>query len=65
MARSAAQQPRSMVFSAVRNVFLAARDDRETQLFLAFLGAKSFDRDSTVNPKMVLNDINNQRTSST
>jgi len=50
----------SMIFSAVRNVFLANRDNRAEQLFIAFLGAKDYTRDAPVNPKLVLNQINNE-----
>lgn len=50
----------SMIFSAVRNVFLTARDDRAEQLFISFLGAKGFTRDAPVNSKLVLNQINNE-----
>ena len=50
----------SMIFSAIRNVFLAAHDDRSEQLSIAFLGAKDFTRDAPVNPKLVLNQINNE-----
>lgn len=50
----------SMIFSAIRNVFMTARDDRSEQLFIAFLGAKDFTRDAPVNPKLVLNQINNE-----
>lgn len=50
----------SMIFSAVRNVFLASRDSRDQQIFIAFLGAKDFTRDSTPTPKLVLNNINNE-----
>jgi hypothetical protein len=50
----------SMIFSAVRNVFLSARDERAEQLFISFIGAKDFTRDAPVNPKLVLNQINNE-----
>jgi hypothetical protein len=50
----------SMVFSAIRNVFMAAHDQRAEQLFIAFLGAKDFTRDAPVHPKLVLNQTNNE-----
>jgi hypothetical protein len=50
----------SMIFSAIRNVFLTAHDDRAEQIFLAFLGAKDFSRGAPVNPKLVLNKRNNE-----
>ncbi|MCI0539027.1 MAG: DUF262 domain-containing HNH endonuclease family protein [Verrucomicrobiales bacterium] len=50
----------SMVFSAIRNVYLAANDKRAEQLFVAFLGAKDFTRDAQAHPKIVLNKINNE-----
>ena len=50
----------SMIFSAIRNVFLASRDSRAEQLFIGFLGAKDYTRDASVNPKLVLNHINNE-----
>jgi|SRR5262245_36346972 len=50
----------SMIFSAIRNVFLAARDNRAEQIFLSFLGAKDFTRDAMPSPKLVLNHLNNE-----
>jgi len=50
----------SMVFSAIRNVYLAANDKRAEQVFVAFLGAKDFTRDAQAHPKIVLNRINNE-----
>src|ERR1017187_5001870 len=49
----------AMLFSAVRNVFLAARDERAQHIELAFLGSKSFTRDATLTPKLALNKITN------
>jgi uncharacterized protein with ParB-like and HNH nuclease domain len=49
----------SMIFCAIRNIFNAARDPRGDRLFTAFLGAKDFTRDAPINPKLVLNNINN------
>src|SRR5215213_2602210 len=48
----------TMLFSAVRNVFLASRDKREQQIEAAFLGAKGYSRDAVLTPKLVLNRIN-------
>lgn len=50
----------SMIFSAVRNVFLTARDERSEQLSISFLGAKDFTRDAPVKSKLVLNHVNNE-----
>lgn len=50
----------SMIFSAIRNVFLASNDDRAEQVFLAFLGARDYSKDSEPTPNLVLNRINNE-----
>jgi len=50
----------SMIFSAIRNVYLAANDTRADQMFVAFLGAKDFTRDAQPHPKVVLNQVNNE-----
>ena len=50
----------SMIFSSIRNIFLAAQDKRENQLYIAFLGAPDFSRNAPANPKLVLNKINNE-----
>jgi uncharacterized protein with ParB-like and HNH nuclease domain len=50
----------TMLFSAVRNVFLATKDPRAQQIELSFLGAKGFDRDAPLTPKLELNKINNE-----
>lgn len=50
----------SMIFSAIRNFFEASHDQRSGQIFIAFLGAKDFTRDSVATPKLVLNQINNE-----
>jgi hypothetical protein len=50
----------SMVFSAIRNVFLSAHDPRENQIFIAYLGGRDFSRDAQPRPKLVLNKINNE-----
>lgn len=50
----------TMLFSAIRNIFLASRDDiRSTQIETAFLGSKGFSRDAIATPKVALNRINN------
>lgn len=49
----------SMVFSAIRNVFLTAQDERGINLFTDFLGAKGYRRNAPVTPKMALNGTNN------
>jgi hypothetical protein len=50
----------SMIFSAIRNVFLAAHDERGEQIFLSFLGSKDFSRGALAKPKLVLNKHNNE-----
>lgn len=50
----------SMIFSAIRNVFMASHDDRAEHLFIAFLGGKDFTRDAPLSPKLMLNNINNE-----
>ena len=50
----------AMIFSAIRNVYLASRDNRASQLELAFLGSKDFAREAILTPKLVLNKINNE-----
>jgi hypothetical protein len=50
----------TMLFSAVRNVFLATKDTRAQQIELAFLGARGFDRDAPLTPKLELNKVNNE-----
>jgi uncharacterized protein with ParB-like and HNH nuclease domain len=49
----------SMIFSAIRNAFLAKDDERAEQVFLQFLGAKDFSRDAVPKPRLVLNEQNN------
>lgn len=49
----------SMVFSAIRNAFMAKKDTRAEQVFEKFLGAKDFSADSVPKPKLELNDHNN------
>lgn len=50
----------SMIFSAIRNLFLSNRDERANQIARDFLGAKGYSRDATLTPKLVLNKINNE-----
>jgi len=50
----------TMIFSAIRNVYLASRDTRAEQIELSFLGSKDFARDAILTPKLVLNKINNE-----
>lgn len=48
----------TMLFSAIRNVFLASHDDRAIQIETAFLGSKGYSRDAISTPKVQLNRIN-------
>lgn len=50
----------AMLFSAIRNVFLAQGDNRAGQIELAFLGAKGYERDAALTPKLALNKTNNE-----
>ena len=51
----------SMIFSAIRHIFLASSDDsRAEQLRNAFLSAKDYSRDAPDFPKLVLNEVNNE-----
>lgn len=50
----------SMIFSAIRNLFLRIGDNREGQIMISFLGAKGYKRESHTTPKLVLNHINNE-----
>ena len=50
----------SMIFSAIRKVFMTRNDDRAERIFLSFLGARDFSKDSDPQPKLVLNRINNK-----
>lgn len=50
----------TMIFSAIRNVYLAARDKRAEKIQGRFMGATDFSLDSLVKPKLVLNRINNE-----
>jgi hypothetical protein len=50
----------TMIFGAVRNVFLASRDERADQIRMNFLGAKDYARDALIRPKLVLNKVNNE-----
>lgn len=49
----------SMLFSAIRNVFLASDDNRAEQLFHSFLGSKGFSKNAPLVPNLILNEINN------
>ena len=51
----------TMMFSAIRNVFLAAHDnDRATKILEGFLGTRDYTRESPIRPKLELNRINNE-----
>jgi uncharacterized protein with ParB-like and HNH nuclease domain len=50
----------TMLFSAIRNVFLSSHDNRATQIQADFLGSKGYARNATLNPKLALNKINNE-----
>jgi uncharacterized protein with ParB-like and HNH nuclease domain len=50
----------TMLFSAIRNVFMAARDERAQQIEIGFLGSKGFNRDASLTPKLALNKNNNE-----
>jgi hypothetical protein len=50
----------SMVFSAIRQRFLAANDDRASRIYNEFLGSKGFSRHATATQRLTLNDINNE-----
>lgn len=49
----------SMIFSAIRNAFMAKDDERADQVFLKFLGSKDFSHQAVPKPKLVLNQHNN------
>jgi uncharacterized protein with ParB-like and HNH nuclease domain len=50
----------TMLFSAVRNVFLANHDDsRAAKIQRDFLGSTGYERDAILTPKLALNRINN------
>lgn len=50
----------TMLFSAIRNVFLASHDDiRATKIETRFLGSSAYSREAVLTPKVVLNRINN------
>jgi uncharacterized protein with ParB-like and HNH nuclease domain len=50
----------TMIFSAIRNVFLAAQDERAEQVRMNFLGAKDYAREAPIRPKLILNKVNNE-----
>jgi uncharacterized protein with ParB-like and HNH nuclease domain len=49
----------SMIFSALRNAFLAKNDQRAEQVFIKFLGSKDFSPQAVPKPKLMLNQQNN------
>jgi uncharacterized protein with ParB-like and HNH nuclease domain len=48
----------TMLFSAIRNVFLASDDSRATLIQADFLGSKGYARHAALSPKLALNKIN-------
>jgi hypothetical protein len=50
----------TMLFSAVRNAFLANKDERAIRIESGFLGSKDYGRDSSLTPKLTLNKTNNE-----
>jgi hypothetical protein len=50
----------TMLFSAVRNAFIATNDPRAIRIESGFLGSKDFGRDSSLIPKLTLNKTNNE-----
>lgn len=50
----------TMLFSAIRNVFLASSDERAVQIEMNFLGSKNFAKGAVLTPKLSLNKINNE-----
>jgi len=50
----------TMLFSAVRNAFIANKDERAVRIESGFLGSKDFGRESSLTPKLTLNKINNE-----
>lgn len=50
----------AMLFSAIRNIFLANGDSRAVQIETTFLGSKGYSRDATLTPKLALNKVNNE-----
>jgi uncharacterized protein with ParB-like and HNH nuclease domain len=50
----------TMLFSAIRNVFLSQGDDRAVMIQKDFLGSKGYGRGATLAPKLVLNKVNNE-----
>ncbi len=49
-----------MLFSAIRNTFLANSDPRAVQIETTFLGSKGYNRDAILTPKLALNKVNNE-----
>jgi uncharacterized protein with ParB-like and HNH nuclease domain len=50
----------TMLFSAIRNVFLSQKDNRALMVEQGFLGARGFERDAALTPKLALNKTNNE-----
>jgi uncharacterized protein with ParB-like and HNH nuclease domain len=50
----------TMMFCAIRNIFLSNHDERASHIQQSFLGSKGFSRDATLSPKLVLNQTNNE-----
>lgn len=50
----------TMLFSAIRNIFRAARDERDVQIALTFLGSKDYSRGAVATAKLSLNKINSE-----
>jgi uncharacterized protein with ParB-like and HNH nuclease domain len=50
----------AMLFSAIRNVFLSQKDNRANEIEMRFLGARGFERDAALTPKLALNKTNNE-----
>lgn len=49
-----------MLFSAIRNTFMANGDPRAGQIETTFLGSKGYSRDAILTPKLALNKVNNE-----
>jgi len=50
----------TMLFSAIRNVFLSSDDKRAVQIQADFLGSKGYARHAALNQKLALNKTNNE-----
>ena len=51
----------TMVFSAIRNIFMTNNDPRANDIYSSFLGAKDFSKNSLPRPKLILNTTNNEK----